>query len=113
MRKMRGARHGGVIPDPGGPGSGDLGTHGDAFDCPVALEPPPDDILALDQALEKLNDEDSLAAQVAILRLFAGLTLEEAANGLRISRTTAYRQWTFARAWLRAELRDDDDAEGK
>ena len=83
----------------------------DIDNAQIALQPPPDDVLALDQALEKLAEEDALAAQVAKLRLFAGLTLDEAAHGLRIPRTTAYRQWTFARAWLRAELRDDEAEE--
>jgi RNA polymerase sigma factor (TIGR02999 family) len=63
-----------------------------------------DDLLALDDALTKLAEEDSPAAEVVKLRLYAGLSVEEAAEALGLSRAQAYRHWTYARAWLRAAL---------
>ncbi len=71
----------------------------------------PDDLLDLDDALEALAVEDSTAAQLVRLRLFAGLSVEQAAEVLGISRAGAYRQWTYARAWLNARLRGGDDPE--
>jgi len=59
-----------------------------------------DDLLALDDALDKLAKEDPGKAQLVKLLYFAGLNLDEAAAALGIGRTTAYRQWLFARAWL-------------
>jgi RNA polymerase sigma factor (TIGR02999 family) len=58
-------------------------------------------LLALDAALTRLAAEDSLAARVVELRHFAGLSIEDAAVALGLSRATAYRHWTYARAWLR------------
>jgi RNA polymerase sigma factor (TIGR02999 family) len=75
-------------------------------DLPVA-DQNPDDLLALDDALSKLAEEDPPAAEVVKLRLYAGLSVEEAAEALRLSRAQAYRHWTYARAWLRAALRED------
>lgn len=66
----------------------------------------PDQFLAIDDALAKLADSDSGAAQLVKLRYFAGLSVEEAAAALGISTATAYRHWKYARAWLFAELRD-------
>jgi RNA polymerase sigma factor (TIGR02999 family) len=62
------------------------------------------DLLALDEALAKLAAEDPEAAAVVKLRYFAGLSVEEAAQTLGISRAGAYRHWTFARAWLLEQL---------
>jgi len=59
-----------------------------------------DDLLALDEALDHLGQEDPGKAQLVKLLYFAGLNLEEAAAALGIGRTTAYRQWLFVRAWL-------------
>ncbi len=72
---------------------------------------PPDELLALDEALTKLADDDAPAAEVAKLRLYAGLSVEEAAAALGISRATAYRQWTYARAALRCSLGESDGDE--
>ena len=65
---------------------------------------PPDDLLALDEALERLTHHDPKAAQLVKLHCFAGLTVEQAAETLDLSRTSAYRLWTFARAWLHSQL---------
>jgi RNA polymerase sigma factor (TIGR02999 family) len=67
-----------------------------------------DDLLAFDEALNRLESEDSEAAAVVQLRYFAGLSVEEAALSLGISRAAAYRHWTFARAWLLSELAGDE-----
>lgn len=66
------------------------------------------DILALDQALERLASFDAAAARVVELRFFAGLTLPEIAAGLGLGEATVHRRWRMARAWLRQEL----EAEG-
>jgi len=65
-----------------------------------------DDLLALDEALTKLASEDPRKADLVKLRYFAGFTLDEAADLLGISRATAKRYWTYARAWIYAELSD-------
>src|SRR4051812_37303379 len=64
----------------------------------------PDAILDLDEGLTILAAEDPEAAAVAKLRIFAGLSVEDAAQALSTSRASAYRQWTYARAWLHARL---------
>jgi RNA polymerase sigma factor (TIGR02999 family) len=69
-------------------------------------EADPDDWIALDQALTALAAEDPAAAELARLRVFAGLSVEQAGESLGLSRATAFRQWTFARAWLTAALDD-------
>jgi RNA polymerase sigma factor (TIGR02999 family) len=65
----------------------------------------PDAILDLDEALTILAGEDAQAGAVAKLRIFAGLSVEEAALALSISRASAYREWAYARAWLHARLK--------
>ena len=67
----------------------------------------PDAVLDLDEALTILASEDPEAAAVAKLRLFVGLSVEEAAQALSTSRANAYRQWAYARAWLHARLGDE------
>ena len=62
--------------------------------------------LLLDDALSRLSQEDAAAAEVAKLRLFAGLAADEAAEVLGISRATAFRHWTYARAWLQSRMQD-------
>jgi RNA polymerase sigma factor (TIGR02999 family) len=66
----------------------------------------PDELLALDESMSKLANEDPAAAKIAMLHVFAGLSVEQAGELLGIPRATAYRQWTFARAWLRTEMQD-------
>jgi RNA polymerase sigma factor (TIGR02999 family) len=65
---------------------------------------PPEEILALDHALEKLRGEDAEGHQLLMLRFFAGLTVEEAAEALQISVRTLHRKWQFLRVWLAREL---------
>jgi len=78
----------------------------DQIDLPADV--PSDDVLAIDEALTKLEAEDPQAAQLVKLRFFAGLPLTEAAEAIGISRTSAYEQWSYARAWLRCCLAGDD-----
>lgn len=73
-------------------------------DLPLALPEPREDLLALNEALDKLAAEHRQAADLVQLLYFAGLTLPEAAESLGISSRTARRQWSFARAWLRREM---------
>lgn len=71
--------------------------------------PKPDNLLALDEALSKFAAEEPAKAELVKLRYFAGLSLEEAADALGISRTTASRYWTYARVWLFSELNDEEE----
>jgi len=71
----------------------------------IALDSNDEDLMALDEALTHLAAEDPDAARLVNLRFFAGLTLTDAAASLGLSRRTAERQWTYARAWLYARLR--------
>ncbi len=72
-----------------------------------------DDLLALDMALERLAQKDPVKAELVQLRVFAGLTLAQAAEILGLSTSTADRYWAYARAWLRVEIagRDQPGAE--
>jgi RNA polymerase sigma factor (TIGR02999 family) len=81
-----------------------------ALDEALSLSHPHPDLLALDQALTKLAQQEPAKAEVVKLRFFAGLSLAETAACLGISPATAKRYWTVARAWLFAELSEPGDA---
>ena len=66
-------------------------------------------LLELHDALDRLAAEEPTAAKVVEARVFAGLSVEEAAAVLGLSRATAYREWAFARAWLAAALADNSE----
>jgi RNA polymerase sigma factor (TIGR02999 family) len=68
------------------------------------LSEDPDLVLSLDELLTRLGKEDAAAARVADLHLFAGISVEEAGEALGVSRAVAYRNWKYARAWLREAL---------
>jgi RNA polymerase sigma factor (TIGR02999 family) len=68
--------------------------------------PPDQDLVALDDVLQRLEAVDARAARVVELRFFTGLSEREAAEALGISIATLKRDWTYARAWLLAALRD-------
>jgi RNA polymerase sigma factor (TIGR02999 family) len=72
----------------------------------------PDELLDLDDALSVLAREDPESAQLVKLRLFAGLSVEQAADVLGVSRAGAYQHWTYARAWLNAHLQEEGRLEG-
>jgi RNA polymerase sigma factor (TIGR02999 family) len=67
-----------------------------------------DDLIALDEALEKLSKKDKVKADLVKLRYFAGLTSEQAAEVLCISPSTVDRHWAYARSWLRLEIAKGD-----
>ena len=75
------------------------------------IEPP--DLIALDDALDQLFENDSRTAEIAKLRIFAGLTIPEVAAMLEIPRRSVDRHWAFARAWLRSRLTDDNTISDK
>jgi RNA polymerase sigma factor (TIGR02999 family) len=74
------------------------------LDADAAVNMPPDEVLAVDEALSKLAADDPQAAELVKLRYFGGIGVEEAAKLLKVSRATAYRHWTYARAWIRCEI---------
>lgn len=92
-RRKRSARHG------GGRKRQDLDEN------QIAAPEPGVDILAVDEALERFEKIDERKAELVKLRYFAGLTIPQAAEAMGISSTTADRYWSYARAWLHAELK--------
>ena len=70
----------------------------------LAADSPHIDLLALDEALQRLEAIDPEQARLVELRFFGGLTIEEAAEAMNISAATVKRHWTIARAWLAREL---------
>ncbi len=87
-RRKKAARHG-----------GGLNRH-DADELPIAAPEPSEDLVALDEALGRFAIVEPEKAQLVKLRYFAGLTIEQAAEVLRISPATAKRHWNYSRAWL-------------
>lgn len=73
----------------------------------LAITESPDEILALNEALDKLAESEPRKSQLVKLRFFAGLTNEQAAETLGISPATAYNDWAYARAWLRLETSEE------
>ena len=71
----------------------------------VAVEEESVDLIALDEALNKLAEQDERQARVVELRYFSGLSLEETAEALHISRATVATDWNMAKVWLYRELR--------
>lgn len=82
-------------------------------EAPADLGQDPADLLALDEALTALGQEDPAKAELVRLRYFAGLTLEEAAACQGVSLATAKRRWTVARAWLFRTLSGHDPQSGQ
>src|SRR6187402_58242 len=74
----------------------------------VGSESPSFDLVALDEALGRLEQIDAEQARLVELRFFGGLTIEETAEAMSISPATVKRHWTVARAWLARELAGDD-----
>ena len=75
----------------------------DAFDVPGPVAA--DDLVALDEALARLEAQSARQCRVVECRCFAGLSLEETAQALGISVATVKRDWDFSRAWLNRELK--------
>jgi RNA polymerase sigma factor (TIGR02999 family) len=76
----------------------------DLSEAALVSEDAPWGFLALNDAIDTLTDEDPAAGQLTKLRVFAGLSVDEAAEVMGLPHTTAYRHWTYARAWLQADL---------
>jgi len=74
----------------------------------LAVEGPAEDLLTLNDALERLGQADAQAAELVKLRYFAGLSVEQAAELLGIPPRTAYRDWAYARAWLYRYVKDQE-----
>ena len=74
------------------------------IDADLAVDTSGDDLFAVDEALTRLAAVDPRAARLVELRFFLGMTLEEAAVHLGLQERTAYRDWAYARAWLRQAL---------
>lgn len=70
----------------------------------LAFSSPAAEVVAVNDALQELEQDDAVAAELVKLHYFAGLSLEEAGEVLDLSRASAYRIWTYARAFLRAAL---------
>jgi RNA polymerase sigma factor (TIGR02999 family) len=79
-------------------------------DLPAPLTP--ETLLALDDALGELAKEDPVKARLVTARFFGGMAVDQAAEVLGISRVTAFRYWTYARAWLHDRLQDGRDRDG-
>ena len=93
-RRKKGLKHGG-------------GRHRIDLDLAARIDDetsPVDELLALDEAMQKLEAKDKIKAELVKLRFFAGLTIEQAAEVLGISHATAERYWDYARSWLRVEI---------
>ena len=86
---------------------GDLARR-DLDDAEIATPEIKHDLLALDQALDRLAKEDHAKYELVRLRFFAGLTIEQAAAVLGISTSTADRHWAYARAWLYRRVASSD-----
>jgi RNA polymerase sigma-70 factor, ECF subfamily len=82
-----------------------------SLDENAVAAPPAVDIVALDEALERLAVMDQQQSRVVELRFFAGLSVKETAEALGISPATVKRDWATAKLWLYNELRTDQDAD--
>ena len=76
----------------------------DVDDLQLAAQVNDERLLDLHDALERLAIEEPMAARIVEARVFAGLSVDEVAAALGLSRATAYREWAFARAWLATAL---------
>jgi RNA polymerase sigma factor (TIGR02999 family) len=88
---------------------GDL-TRVDLDEAELVASLLPDELLGLNDAIENLAKHDLLAADLVKLRYFAGLSVEQAADALGLSRSNAYRHWTYARAWLFSQIHGESES---
>ena len=79
-------------------------------DLPIESDVPPQELLALHEALDKLERTEHRKAELVKLRFFAGLTISQAAEVLGISSSTADNDWAYARSWLRLEMAGEHPA---
>ena len=73
----------------------------------AVIEPPAEDVLALDEAVQQLQEQDPRLAEIVLLRYYTGLSIEETAEVIGASLSTVKRDWRFARAWLAQRLGGD------
>ena len=76
----------------------------DVEEIGLSIDAPGEDLIALDEALERLRDDDEQGHQIVTLRYYGGLTMEEIARNLDVSVRTIERRWRFLRAWLADEI---------
>jgi RNA polymerase sigma factor (TIGR02999 family) len=88
----------------GGPEAGGRHARVELPDVPAELHRPDLDLLALSEALDRLQAKDPRAAELVKLRFFAGLTRHQAAEALGVSVATADNDWAYAKGWLKAEI---------
>jgi RNA polymerase sigma factor (TIGR02999 family) len=79
----------------------------------VMIEPPTDNLLAVDEAIQKLQVEKPDLGEIVMLRYFAGLSVDETAAVLGVSASTLAREWRFARAWLVRQLGEAPEGAGQ
>jgi len=80
-------------------------AHEELHESVLVLAAPPDELLAVHEALDQLAAKDPAAAELVKLRYFVGMTMDEAASALGLAPRTAARLWTYARVWLHREIR--------
>jgi len=80
-------------------------AHEELDESALVLTAPPDELLAVHEALDTLAKQDPSAAELVKLRYFVGMTMEEAATALGLAKRTAENLWTYARVWLHREIR--------
>jgi RNA polymerase sigma factor (TIGR02999 family) len=80
-------------------------AHSELDESALVLAAPPDELLAVHEALDNLAKQDAMAAELVKLRYFVGMTMEEAATALGLAKRTAENLWTYARVWLHREIR--------
>jgi len=79
----------------------------------AVIEPPAEDVLALDEAVQQLQEQDPRLAEIVLLRYYTGLSIEETAEVIGASLSTVKRDWRFARSWLAQRLGRDAPAGGE
>jgi len=80
-------------------------AHAELDESSIVLTAPPDELLAVNEALDKLAKEDPAAAELVKLRYFVGMTMDEAATAMGLAKRTAEGIWTYAKAWLSKEIK--------
>lgn len=81
-------------------------AHDELDESSIVMTAPPDELLAVNEALDKLSKEDPSAAELVKLRYFVGMTMDEAASAMGLAKRTAEGIWTYAKAWLGREIRN-------
>ncbi|MBN2181174.1 MAG: sigma-70 family RNA polymerase sigma factor [Sedimentisphaerales bacterium] len=89
---------------------GDEQAHRSYDGIEIPIDTLPEDIISLDEALTKLAAQEPALAEVVKLRYFAGLTMEQIAGIMSVSRRTATSYWAYARSWLRREITAGDES---